>query len=217
MREALIALAIGALLAGCSTFRSVRHEGEGMYRVEAFFAEVEESHLQQLDLPWGLDQNGRVSSISSRSSEDMFNILISSERNRVDVFPFICLDPGQSRLVDMQRPLSYPIEFDDDGSTIQEGISGIGKLIEASIESEDDGTLILTIRFEETALKYWTDYTIGTENRTVRQPVISARAIGPSVLTVHPGQWVLMRGLIRAGEDGSRRQLIAGIRVEENR
>ncbi len=59
MREALIVLVLGAVTSGCATFRSARHESEGMYRVEAFFAEVDERQFQQLDLSWEADPAGQ--------------------------------------------------------------------------------------------------------------------------------------------------------------
>ncbi len=119
MREALIIVLIGTLTTGCTTFRSARHGGEGMYRVEAFFAEVDEVLFHQHGL-WEVDQNGPTSSILGSQSEEFVSVIMSSKQYELDMLPVINVDPGKKRLIDMQHPVTYPTAFNNDGSVKEE-------------------------------------------------------------------------------------------------
>ncbi len=216
MRDAMTAMMLGVLATACATYHTAPHGREGAYMVEAFFADVEETHFQELDLSWETDSGGSISSLSSRQSKDVLDAIFASKRNRVVMFPVVYIDPGQSGRIDMQRPVTYPAAFNDDGSVKEEETRGVGQLIEVSIQTKEDGTLHLSYRIEETALVSWISHTVGTENCKVDQPVFSSRAIGSRILVDTLGQWNLTGGFIRTREDGARTHVLSGIRVQEN-
>ncbi len=214
MRHAMAALVIG-VLAGCVSHHTVPHEPEGMYRVDAFFAEVDAAQYQQLDLIWEMDTADPVSGLSSRYSTDLLEVLLSSKLNQVDTFPVIILDPGQTRRIDMQRPVTYPISFNEDGSVMEEETLGVGQLIEASIDLEEDGTLVISFLMERRILEYWLSYRLGTINRKARKPVFSSRTLrGAAGVTLD--QWLISGGIIRTREDGTSTHFLSAIRVQEN-
>ena len=215
MRNALIILILGALVVGCTTSRSAHHGDDGVYRVEAFMAEVDDMLFHQLDL-WEVKQNGPVSSILGFPSEDIVSVILSSKQYELDMFPVINIDPGAKRLIDMQHPITYPTAFNDDGSVKEENTRGVGRLIEVSIHSDENGGLILSYRIENTALVSWISETVGTDSRIVERPLFSSRAVASNMALEALGQWCVVGGLFRKRGDGTQGHLLVGIRVMEN-
>lgn len=215
----MIIMSLWLWSSGCLSTQSANNERVEKYKVEAFFAEIDELTFRKLQLPgefyrgdgfpsWDLSEN-------SPYSHELLKDLMMSKQNKVKLFPVINLDIGDEKHINLQSPMNFPASYDANGEVTGEEVRGVGKSFKVSLDNKPDGNLILAYHIENVDFVSTITYFVGPENREVLQPVFSSRSINSKMLVV-PGRWRLVGGLTKIQVDENISYMIAGIRVSEN-
>jgi len=200
------------LIAGCTTHNHLSHNADKTYAVHAVFLEIPAAQLNELNLSWMLNSSKLVSQIES---DDIMAGLCSSRHTRATHFPVVYLNDGEREKIDEQCPVRYATAYDDNGRPTDYDTRGVGRMIEAGLESISNGMVQLSYQIEDIGNPSWVTYDIGTPARRIKQPVFSARSIPLSSVVLPLNSWLFMGGMIRTLDDGTDVNLITAIQVEE--
>jgi len=204
-----------SLSIGCKTPRPSRHETEKAYAVHAVFIDAPSMLLEELNLSWILDSSKTV---TTNTFEDSIQKLCSSPQARITEFPVVYVNAGERKKIDKQRPVKYPIEYTQDGKPADYETRGVGQLIEIDLKSVTNDTIQFSYHVEEVADPIWTSHNIGSSSRIMKQPIFHVRSISSSSdITLFPNQWLIGGGLITESKEGTKRNIIFAIQVQENK
>lgn len=120
--------------------------------------------------------------------------------------------------MDNQKPVEYSTAYTQDGKPTDYKTHGVGRLIEIDLKSVTNGIAQFSYHIEDVDEPTWTSYTyeIGTSSRKIKLPIFHVRSI-TSDIVLPLNSWMIMGGLVATSEDGTKRNMITGIRVQETK
>jgi len=188
------------------------------YAVRAIFVEIPEIQLQKLNISWmpkptSPDSNTSFTVVDSGSVMDQ---ICSSPQVRLTEFPVVHVNAGEREIIDNRRPVKYPATFDTDGTPTEYATTGVGRLIEVNLKSVTNNIVQFSYHIEDVGDPVWIPRKLGNSSRKIELPSFDSRSEDCSGITLQLNSWVISVGQIPESKDGTKWNLIRGIRVQES-
>lgn len=156
--------------------------------------------------------------VAATEYEDAMEKLFSFPQARTTEFPVVYVNAGERKKIDMQSPVKYPTAYDKDGQPTDYATSGVGRLIEIDLKSVTNGMAKFSYHIEDVDDPVWTSFKLGPSSRKIKQPIFHTRSISSSSdITLPLNSWVIMGGLITESKDGTKRNMIMVIQMQETK